>query len=194
MGGPVSFPSHCLSYYSRLSFYRAQHDRRHTRGVSPVNIVEYFGLLDMLPVVSRDENGACIFRCLTLIHAHSLYCSPGSQNRLRADTWYSLSNSVLEETEPNFTCAPLPLRPFCPRCSSPTALPPSPPELYGIGREQSLLQRHHPSLVRKLRELGVQPLQLAMPWIQFGFVTYLEADQASAPHRVCCCRVACGVP
>eukprot|EP00904_Undaria_pinnatifida_P010053 jgi/Undpi1/6178/HiC_scaffold_20.g08662.m1 len=42
---------------------------------------------------------------------------------------------------------------------------------------ESLLQRHHPSLVRKLRELGVQPLQLAMPWIQFGFVTYLEADQ-----------------
>ncbi|CAM9775895.1 unnamed protein product [Ectocarpus sp. 12 AP-2014] len=44
---------------------------------------------------------------------------------------------------------------------------------------ESLVQRHHPRLVRKLLQLGVQPLQLAMPWIQFGFVTYLEADQAS---------------
>ncbi|CAM9296629.1 unnamed protein product, partial [Hapterophycus canaliculatus] len=43
---------------------------------------------------------------------------------------------------------------------------------------ESLVQRHHPRLVLKLLELGVQPLQLAMPWIQFGFVTYLEADQA----------------
>lgn len=76
--------------------------------------------------------------------------------------------------------------------SSAPRLPPSPPDLCGIGREQSLLQRHHPSLVRKLRELGVQPLQLAMPWIQFGFVTYLEADQANAPLRGCCC-VACGM-
>ncbi|CAM9941532.1 unnamed protein product [Scytosiphon promiscuus] len=42
---------------------------------------------------------------------------------------------------------------------------------------ESLVQRHHPRLVLKLLELGVQPLQLAMPWIQFGFVTYLEADQ-----------------
>ncbi|CAM9396371.1 unnamed protein product [Ectocarpus fasciculatus] len=52
---------------------------------------------------------------------------------------------------------------------------------------ESLVQRHHPRLVRKLLQLGVQPLQLAMPWIQFGFVTYLEADQASlqhAPQRV----------
>ena len=40
------------------------------------------------------------------------------------------------------------------------------------------MQRHHPQLVLKLLQLGVQPLQLAMPWIQFGFVTYLEADQA----------------
>ena len=77
--------------------------------------------------------------------------------------------------------------------SPPPALPPSPPELYGAGREQSLLQRHHPSLVRKLRELGVQPLQLAMPWIQFGFVTYLEADQASASHILFSCCVACCV-
>lgn len=61
-----------------------------------------------------------------------------------------------------------------------------PPKLCGIGGEKSLLQRHHPSLVRKLRELGVQPLQLAMPWIQFGFVTYLEADQARATCRVSC--------
>lgn len=43
---------------------------------------------------------------------------------------------------------------------------------------KSLVQRHHPQLVVKLLQLGVQPLQLAMPWIQFGFVTYLEADQA----------------
>eukprot|EP00752_Nemacystus_decipiens_P010379 g9249.t1 len=42
---------------------------------------------------------------------------------------------------------------------------------------ESLVQRHHPQLVLKLLQLGVQPLQLAMPWIQFGFVTYLEADQ-----------------
>ncbi|CAN0300407.1 unnamed protein product [Pylaiella littoralis] len=42
---------------------------------------------------------------------------------------------------------------------------------------ETLVQRHHPQLVLKLLQLGVQPLQLAMPWIQFGFVTYLEADQ-----------------
>lgn len=42
---------------------------------------------------------------------------------------------------------------------------------------ESLLQRHQPRLVLKLGQLGVQPLQLAMPWIQFGFVTFLEADQ-----------------
>eukprot|EP00903_Cladosiphon_okamuranus_P008442 g8112.t1 len=42
---------------------------------------------------------------------------------------------------------------------------------------ESLVQWHHPRLVLKLLQLGVQPLQLAMPWIQFGFVTYLEADQ-----------------
>lgn len=50
---------------------------------------------------------------------------------------------------------------------------------------QSLVQRHHPRLVRKLLQLGVQPLQLAMPWIQFGFVTYLEADQASLCTTTC---------
>lgn len=44
------------------------------------------------------------------------------------------------------------------------------------------MQRHHPQLVLKLLQLGVQPLQLAMPWIQFGFVTYLEADQARYVH------------
>ncbi|CAM9734361.1 unnamed protein product [Ascophyllum nodosum] len=42
---------------------------------------------------------------------------------------------------------------------------------------ECLVQQHHPQLVLKLRQLGVQPLQLAMPWIQFGFVTFLEADQ-----------------
>lgn len=50
---------------------------------------------------------------------------------------------------------------------------------------QSLVQRHHPRLVRKLLQLGVQPLQLAMPWIQFGFVTYLEVDQASLCTTTC---------
>ncbi|CAB1102548.1 unnamed protein product [Ectocarpus sp. CCAP 1310/34] len=48
-----------------------------------------------------------------------------------------------------------------------------------------LFERHHPRLVRKLLQLGVQPLQLAMPWIQFGFVTYLEADQASLCTTAC---------
>lgn len=50
--------------------------------------------------------------------------------------------------------------------------------LYCTGDKiKSLLQRHQPRLVLKLGQLGVQPLQLAMPWIQFGFVTFLEADQ-----------------
>lgn len=47
------------------------------------------------------------------------------------------------------------------------------------------MQRHHPQLVLKLLQLGVQPLQLAMPWIQFGFVTYLEADQARSLYALC---------
>ncbi|CAM9916426.1 unnamed protein product [Discosporangium mesarthrocarpum] len=42
---------------------------------------------------------------------------------------------------------------------------------------EALLQRHHPQLVLRLLQLGVQPLQIAMPWIQFGFVTFLEVDQ-----------------
>lgn len=42
---------------------------------------------------------------------------------------------------------------------------------------ETLLQQHQPDLVLKLRELEFQPLQIAMPWIQFGFVSFLEADQ-----------------
>lgn len=59
------------------------------------------------------------------------------------------------------------------------------PVMSVLGRIQSLVQRHHPQLVLKLLQLGVQPLQLAMPWIQFGFVTYLEADQASLCTTTC---------
>ncbi|KAG5187988.1 hypothetical protein JKP88DRAFT_347942 [Tribonema minus] len=43
---------------------------------------------------------------------------------------------------------------------------------------EDLLRCHHPQLMLKLAELGIQqPLRLAMPWIQFGFVGYLEVGE-----------------
>lgn len=42
---------------------------------------------------------------------------------------------------------------------------------------EDLLQRYHPRLFFHLIRVNVNPLQLAMPWIQFGFVSYLEVDQ-----------------
>ncbi|CAM9134338.1 unnamed protein product [Chrysoparadoxa australica] len=45
---------------------------------------------------------------------------------------------------------------------------------------ENLLLRHHPQMLMKLLDLGVHPSQIAMPWIQFGFVGFLEVDQVRA--------------
>ena len=37
-----------------------------------------------------------------------------------------------------------------------------------------LAQRHQPQLFFHMLQIGVTPLQIALPWIQFGFVGYLE--------------------
>ena len=42
---------------------------------------------------------------------------------------------------------------------------------------EELVQHHHPSLFFHMLQIGVTPLQIALPWIQFGFVGYLEVDQ-----------------
>jgi hypothetical protein len=42
---------------------------------------------------------------------------------------------------------------------------------------EDLLQSCHSPLFFHLTKIGVFPLQLAMSWMQFGFVGYLEVDQ-----------------
>eukprot|EP00605_Chrysophyceae_sp_TOSAG23-4_P002110 GSChrysophyteH1.ASY1.ANO1.2336.1 assembled CDS len=42
---------------------------------------------------------------------------------------------------------------------------------------ENLLITMHPSLFLHLLKIGVQPLLIAMPWLQFGFVGLLEIDQ-----------------
>ena len=42
---------------------------------------------------------------------------------------------------------------------------------------ENLLTSVHPTLFLHLLKIGVQPLLIAMPWLQFGFVGLLEIDQ-----------------
>ena len=42
---------------------------------------------------------------------------------------------------------------------------------------ENLLSSLHPTLFLHLLKIGVQPLLIAMPWLQFGFVGLLEIDQ-----------------
>jgi len=42
---------------------------------------------------------------------------------------------------------------------------------------EEIVQAHRPSLFMHLLTIGVNPLQLALPWIQFGCATYLDVDQ-----------------
>lgn len=42
---------------------------------------------------------------------------------------------------------------------------------------ENLLMSSHPTLVLHMVRIGVQPLLIAMPWLQFGFVGLLEVDQ-----------------
>lgn len=42
---------------------------------------------------------------------------------------------------------------------------------------ESLLMACHPTLFLHMVKIGVQPLLIAMPWLQFGFVGLLEVDQ-----------------
>jgi len=60
------------------------------------------------------------------------------------------------------------------------ALRSSPSHLLHICKAfEDLLQYSHPKLFFHLIRMKIPPLKLAMPWIQFGFVTYLEVDQVS---------------
>ena len=56
---------------------------------------------------------------------------------------------------------------------------PHTPRRGGFAREPRanrvrLAQRHQPQLFFHMLQIGVTPLQIALPWIQFGFVGYLE--------------------
>jgi len=42
---------------------------------------------------------------------------------------------------------------------------------------ENLLASMHPTLFLHLLKIGVQPLLIAMPWLQFGFVGLFEIDQ-----------------
>ena len=42
---------------------------------------------------------------------------------------------------------------------------------------ENLLMSLHPTLFLHLLKIGVQPLLIAMPWLQFGFVGLLEIEQ-----------------
>ena len=44
---------------------------------------------------------------------------------------------------------------------------------------EELVQHHHPSLFFHMLQIGVTPLQIALPWIQFGFVERLESVAAT---------------